>query len=97
MTHISLPDDRKIKLVKDFCNSVKGLFLYYKPGFIPRHERKDVIPSLLFLEGITESPINFIEESFIDNLKTKYNYFRNDSIIVNSIFYIALDTYEAYA
>jgi hypothetical protein len=97
LTYISLPDDKKIRLVKDFCDNVKGLFSYYKPGFIPKHERRNIISSLLFLEGMAESPINFIEESFIDDLKTKYNYLRNDSIIINSIFYIVLDTYEAYA
>ena len=96
-SYSSLYDNEKIKLVKDFCDDVKGLFSYrgYSSG-PPRSERTDVIPSFLFLEGMSEIPKNFIAESLIKELGIKYNYYVNSSVLVKDKFYVVLDIHKRY-
>ena len=83
-------DRRKIDLVNDFCNSVKGLcHIYFGQDYFIEKE------SVLYLEGLSELPNNFLDESFIIKLKNKYTS-NNYDIEFQGNLYLLLDTHDEY-
>ena len=92
-------DSRKQELVGYFCKSVKGMFKGDDHNDRYTLDAKASInQSVLFLEGLSGLPNNIVDESFIQELRSKYNDHNNFAVpfMSESKYYILLDTYTEF-
>ena len=92
-------DFRKQELAKYFCESIKGMFK--GDDHNDRHtldSKASINQSVLFLEGLSGLPNNLIDESFIQELRSKYNDHNNFAVpfMSESKFYVLFDTHTEF-
>ena len=77
---------RKIDYIKDFCIDVKGLYDCAIGG----------INQILSLEEVYDLPHNLIDDTYIKDLLSKYNYYNNYVVEFKFNNYVLLDIHGKY-
>ena len=62
-----------------FCKSIKGFYAHYNKKFFIKKEI--VYDTLLYLEGMSDTPRAFFNEDFLESLCKKYNYYESPIIL----------------